>query len=121
MGFSNSLNSNKRETVPEGVKLDDLSYIHIKKFAGKKLKQPIRLQGFFISKGKFGLGVTLLGDVDGELSGINIPSWYVDRFKDASDEDVKQILEGRLLITAVDTKSTNNGDTYIITFEDVED
>lgn len=120
MGFSKNLNSNRRETVPEGIKLDDINYINIKKYAGKKLKQPITLCGFFISKGKYGLGVTLLGKVDDELTGINIPSWYTDRFKEATDEEVQQILDEKLVITAVDEKTTNNGTTYVITFEDVE-
>lgn len=118
MGFAKNLNSNKRETIPEGINLEDLSYIHIKKYAGKKMK-PIVLSGFFISKGKFGLGVTLLGKIDGELTGINVPGWYVDRFKEATDEEVEQILDERLQIVRVDEKKTANGTTYIIHFEDI--
>lgn len=119
MGFSKSLNGNRRQTMPEDIDLKEISYTHIKTFIGKKKAFPIPVKGFFISKGDYGLGVTLVCEVDGEVTGVNIPSWYTDRFKDASDEDVEQILEGRLIITAVEETKTKNGKTYQITFEDV--
>lgn len=120
MGFSKNLNGKKRETLPEGIKLDELDYVHIKNLIGKKKNFPIPVKGFFISKGKFGLGVTLIAEIGDELKGLNIPSWYVDRFKDASDEDVAQMLDGRLMITGAEEVSTKNGITYQLEFEDVD-
>ena len=120
MGFSKNLNGKKRETLPEGIKLDELDYVHIKNLIGKKKTFPIPVKGFFISKGKFGLGVVLIAEIGDELKGLNIPSWYVDRFKEASDEDVAQILDGRLMITSAEEVSTKNGTTYQLEFEDVD-
>lgn len=120
MGFANSLNSDRRKTVPDGVNLADIPYIHVKDLIPKKGGKfsPVEIVGFFINKGKYGLGVTLLGNVDDELTGLNVPSWYVERFKNASDEDVEQILSGKLYITGVEEKETPNGTTYQIKFED---
>lgn len=120
MGFSKTLNNRKRETLPEDIKLDELDYIHVKSLIGKKKVFPVVVCGYFISKGKFGLGVTLIVELDGDLSGLNIPSWYVDRFKDATDEEVQQILDRKVLITGVEEVKTKNGTTYQIQFEDVD-
>lgn len=120
MGFSNRLNTNRRQTTPDGIDVSELSYSHIKEFIPKKGKsfEPIKVSGFFISKGKFGLGVTLIGEDDTGYFGINIPSWYVDRFKEATDEEVEAMLSGELYIIGVDEIRTANGTTYQLIFED---
>lgn len=120
MGFAANLNSDRRQTLPDDIDLDGIDYVNIKNLVSKKKVFPIPVKGFFISKGKFGLGVTLIGEVNGEITGINIPSWYTDRFKDASDEDVEAMLEGKLQIAGAEEKTTKNGTTTIIEFEDVE-
>ena len=107
--------------MPEGIEVKDLEYQHIKTMIPKKGKEfePVKIVGFFISKGKFGLGVSLIGqDNEDDYFGINIPSWYVDRFKDASDEEVESMLDGRLYLTGVEEKTTSNGTTYQLEFED---
>lgn len=119
MGFANSLNSDRRQTLPDDIDLEGIDYVNIKNLVGKKKNFPIPVKGFFISKGKFGLGVTLIGEVGGEIAGINIPSWYVDRFKDATDEQVEDMLNGKLEIAGAEEKSTKNGTTTVIEFADV--
>ena len=119
MGFSKKANGNRRETMPEDVKVDELNFMHVKNL--KKKDFPITIVGFFINKGKFGLGVTLIGkDKSDEYIGLNIPSWYVDRFKEAEDDDIKQMFDGKLLLTGVEETTTKNGTTYQLEFEDVE-
>lgn len=120
MGFSDRLNSNRRQTMPEGIEVKDLTYTHIKEFMPKKGKSfdPIKVVGFFISKGKYGLGVSLIGEDDTGYFGINIPSWYTDRFKEATDEEVQMMLDGKLYITGCEVIRTANGDTYQLEFED---
>ena len=119
MGFAASLNSDRRQTLPDDIDLEGIDYVNIKNLVGKKKVFPIPVKGFFISKGKFGLGVTLIGEVNGEITGINIPSWYVDRFKDATDDQVEDMLDGKLLISGAEEKTTKNGTTTIIEFADV--
>ena len=108
--------------MPEGIEVKELTFSHIKEFIPKKGKnfQPIKVVGFFISKGKFGLGVSLIGEDETGYFGINIPSWYVDRFKEADDEDVQMMLDGKLYITGCEVISTSNGDTYQLEFDDVD-
>lgn len=119
MGFAASLNSDRRQTLPEDVDLEGIDYVNIKNLVGKKKVYPIPVKGYFISKGKYGLGVTLIVDLNGEITGLNIPSWYTDRFKDATDDQVEQILEGKLVIAGAEEKTTKNGTTTIIEFADV--
>lgn len=119
MGFAASLNSDRRQTLPDDIDLEGIDYVNIKNLIGKKKFFPIPVKGFFISKGKYGLGVTLIGEVNGEITGINIPSWYTDRFKDATDDQVADMLEGKLLIAGCEEKTTKNGTTTIIEFADV--
>lgn len=119
MGFAENLNSERRQTLPEEIDLESIEYVNIKNLVGKKKSFPIPVLGFFISKGKFGLGVTLIGEIDGEITGINVPSWYVDRFKEASDQDVENMLSGHLQIVGATSKTTPNGTTTIIEFKDV--
>lgn len=106
--------------MPEGIEVKELIFSHIKEFIPKKGKmfEPIKVVGFFISKGKFGLGVSLIGEDETGYFGINIPSWYVDRFKEATDEEVQAMIEGKLYITGCEAIKTNNGETYQIEFED---
>ena len=108
--------------MPEGIEVKELTFSHIKEFIPKKGKsfEPIKVVGFFISKGKFGLGVSLIGEDETGNFGINIPSWYVDRFKEADDEDVQMMLDGKLYITGCEVISTSNGDTYQLEFDDVD-
>lgn len=120
MGFSNSLNGNRRKTMPEGINLDDLEFTHVKNLKKKDLPMPVC--GYFINKSKYGLNVTLIGKTGkDEYIGLNIPSWYVERFRDATDEDVQQILDGRLMIEEVEEITTSNGTTYQIKFADVDE
>ena len=61
--------------MPEGIEFKDLTYTHIREFMPKKGKsfEPIKVVGYFISKGKFGLGVSLIAEDDTGYFGINIP------------------------------------------------
>ena len=120
MGFASKLNRNRRQTMPEGIEVKELTYSHIKEFIPKKGKsfEPIKVVGFFISKGKFGLGASLIGEDETGYFGINIPSWYVDRFKEATDEEVQAMIEGNLYITRCEEIKTNKGENYQIEFED---
>ncbi len=119
MGFSDSLNGNRRRTMPDDINLDDLTFIHVKNLKAKDF--PVPVKGFFINKSKFGLSASLIAEnAKGETIGLNIPSWYTERFQNASDEDVQQILDGRLIITGVEETETKNGVTYQIKFEDVD-
>lgn len=119
MGFAASLNSDRRQTLPDDIDLEGIDYVNIKNLIGKKKVFPIPVKGFFISKGKYGLGVTLIGEVNGEITGINVPSWYTDRFKDATDDQVADMLDGKLLIAGAEEKTTKNGTTTVIEFADV--
>ena len=119
MGLAASLNSDRRQTLPDDIDLEVIDYVNIKNLVGKKKSFPIPIKGFFISKGKYGLGVTLIGELNGEITGINIPSWYVDRFKDATDDQVEDILNEKLVIAGAEEKTTKNGTTVIIEFADV--
>lgn len=119
MGFADNLNTSMRLTMPENIDLEGIDYVNIKNLVGKKKVFPLSVKGFFISKSKYGLGVTLIGEIDGKITGINIPSWYVDRFKEATDDEVEAMLDGHLVISGAEAKTTPNGTTTILEFKDV--
>ena len=122
MGIANKLNSSRRETMPEDINTKELTFIKAHELAKMNPPYPIPILGFFINnKGDYGPSVTLAVNINGEILGLNLPSRYVDMFKDLDDYDVKDILNGGLQITGIKGGvKTKNGTTCFIEFEDVD-
>lgn len=121
MGIANKLNSGRRETMPESINTKELTFIKAAKLAETNPPYPLPVLGYFINtKGDYGASVTLAVKINGEILGLNLPSRYVDMFKDLDDYDVKDILNGGLQITGIKGGvKTKNGVTCFIEFEDV--
>lgn len=109
-----------RVTLPNDIKLEDLTYTKARDLVGDKF-EPMPLAGFFFKKGKFGKEVTLVVNRNGELLGVNIPNWYIKTFEDLTDEEVKEILDGKQALESVEAFETQGGNTsYRVNFIDVE-
>ena len=77
-----------RVTLPNDIKLEDLTYTKARDLVGDKF-EPMPLVGFFFKNGKYGKEVTLVVNRDDELLGVNIPNWYIKTFEELTDEEVK--------------------------------
>lgn len=106
-----------RQTVAEDIKTEDLEYVKAADIAFEG-GDPIRLKGFFTKSGEYGESITLVTD---KGLGINIPSRYVEMFKNYTDEEVEEIKAGKLGISAIkaDVK-TKKGKTTMIEFCDLD-
>lgn len=108
-----------RVTLPEEIKLDEITYTKARDLVGDKF-DPMVLKGYFFKKGKFGKEITLVADRAGELLGVNIPSWYIKTFEDLTDEEVNEILDGKQALESVEAFETQGGNTsYRVNFIDV--
>lgn len=116
MGLANRLNRGK-ETVAEGINTKELDYVKAADIAFEE-GEPIRLKGFFIQSGKYGESITLVTDNN---LGINVPSRYVNMFKEYTDDEVEQIKAGKLGISSIKADvETKNGRTTMINFIDLD-
>lgn len=122
MGIASKLNSGRRETMPADVDTKDLVFMKAAELAKTNPPYPMSVKGYFINnKGDYGPSITVVVKVAGDLIGINCPSRYVDMFKDLSDEDVENILNGGLQITEIKAGvKVKNGTTCFIEFDDVD-
>ena len=116
MGIANKLNSGKsRRTLPEDFNLDNIQYVKAKEIAFEGGK-PIVIRGFIIKKGDYGKSVTLYTNT----LGINIPARYVEMFENMDDEEVEDILDGKLGISAIHANvKTKQGVTVGLDFVDL--
>lgn len=122
MGIANRLNSGRRETMPENINTKELTFIKAAELAKLNPPYPLPVLGYFINtKGDYGASVTLAVKSGNDIIGVNIPSRYVEQFKDLTDEEVQDILNGGLQITGIKAGvKTKNGVTCFIEFEDVD-
>lgn len=122
MGIANKLNSGRRETMPENINTKELTFIKAAELAKLNPPYPLPVLGYFINtKGDFGASITIAVKSGDDVLGVNLPSRYVDQFKDLTDDEVADILNGGLQITGIKSGvKTKNGVTCFIEFEDVE-
>lgn len=122
MGIANKLNSGRRETMPENINTKELTFIKAAELAKANPPYPLPVLGYFINtKGDYGASVTLAVMVKNDILGVNLPSRYVDQFKELTDDEVTDILNGGLQITGIKGGvKTKNGITCFIEFEDVD-
>lgn len=119
MSLSQRTRGGGRVTLPETIDLNSITYTKARDLEGDQF-EPMVLQGFFFKNGKYGKEITLVVDSEGELLGVNIPNWYIKTFEDLSDEEVKEILEGKQALASVEAFETQGGNTsYRLNFIDV--
>lgn len=122
MGIANKLNSGRRETMPENIDTKKLIFIKAHELAKTNPPYPLPVLGYFINtKGDYGPSVTLAVKSGADVIGLNLPSRYVEQFKDLTDDEVEDILNGGLQITGIKGGvKTKNGVTCFIEFEDID-
>lgn len=119
MSLSARTRGGGRVTLPNDIKLEDLTYTKARDLVGDTF-DPMPLAGFFFKKGKYGKEVTLVVNRNGELLGVNIPNWYIKTFEYLTDEEVKEILDGKQALESVEAFETQGGNTsYRVNFIDV--
>ena len=89
MGIANKLNSGRRETMPENINTKELTFIKAAELAKLNPPYPLPVLGYFINtKGDYGASVTLAVKSGNDVIGVNLPSRYVEQFKDLTDDEV---------------------------------
>lgn len=103
----NELNKQFVNTVKEGIDTDKMEFKTLNDFIGKTIK----VDGFYISKGRFGEQVVVVGNG----YKINMPARAVDTFKAIRENEfmVKAILEGHLEIINMAEVKTKNGNKTV--------
>lgn len=120
MGIANKLNSNRKQTVREGIDTKELTYIKADELAKTNPPYPLPLAGFFIKDGEYGKQVTLIVDDGQELYGVNIPKRYVEQFEGLDADDIDEIVNGRVGIQSIQANvKTPKGKTTMIDFCDM--
>lgn len=118
MGIANKMNGgSNKQTLPKGVDTKELKYLKAKDLVGDYSDKPMVVIGYFVTKGKYGLSPTLVLD---NSTAINIPSWYVKKLDDLTQEDLKEMMDGNVGISSIESRETEGGnDTYVINFCDL--
>ena len=114
MSLANKVNR-KGGTVADGIDTKNLKYMKAKDICFED-GDPIRLRGFFFQNGKFGKSITLVTD----KIGINVPERYVKMFEEYTPEEVEQIKQGHLGISKIYMIDTDNGQTPMLEFVDLD-
>lgn len=120
MSLSQRTRGGGRATLPDNIDLKEITFTKARDLVGDVF-DPMPLLGFFFKTGKYGKEVTIVVDRDGEALGINIPNWYIKTFEDLTDDEVKEILDGKQALESVEAFETQGGNTsYRINIIDVE-
>ena len=100
----NQLN-NFKQTIKEGIKLENLPYKPLKDFVGYTLF----VDGFFFSNGKYGKQVVVVANG----AKINMPARATAQFEEImeNDEMLSAVLNGNLCIVDIRMVETQNGTT----------
>ena len=104
--------NNYKQTVKEGIKLENLPYKPLKDFVGYTLF----VDGFFFTNGKYGRQVVVVANG----AKINIPARAVETFEAimADDEKLQAVLGGKLCIVDIKIVETKNGTTTSFKLKD---
>lgn len=103
---------NRKGTVMDGVKLDEMEFAPLKSFAGEELA----VEGFFFTEGQYGRQVVVVANG----TKINFPARAVDEFQKIADNDamLDAVLTGHLAINDIHMIKTKNGSTVAYKFAD---
>ena len=107
----NELNHYK-QTVKEGIKLENLPYKPLKDFVGYTLF----VDGFFFTNGRYGRQVVVVANG----AKINMPARAVEMFEMIMNNDklLQGILDGKMCIVDIKPVETRNGNTTSFTLKD---
>ena len=119
MSLSARTRGGGRATLPDNIDLKEIIFTKARDLVGDAF-DPMPLLGFFFKTGKYGKEVTIVVDRNGETLGVNIPNWYIKTFEDLTDEEVKEILDGKQALESVEAFETQGGNTsYRINIVDI--
>ena len=104
--------NNYKQTVKEGIKLENLPYKPLKDFVDYTLF----VDGFFFTNGKYGRQVVVVANG----AKINMPARAVETFETImnDDEKLQAVLGGKLCIVDIRIVETKNGTTTSFKLKD---
>ena len=109
---------NYTRTINDKVKTDEFEFIKLKDFAQTVEPEDVtQLFGWILSnKGRFGTSVA----VATEDCFISLPKRYVDFFQGLTGEERDAFIAGKCGITNIHEQSTENGNTYVFEWCDID-
>lgn len=108
----NELNKT-RNTVNSNIDTKSMEFMPLKAFVGRSK----RVWGFFFTNGRYGKQtVVVCEDIL-----INLPARYTEQFERFTDEEIKAITEGALVLKDIRVIDTNNGTTVAFDYADYID
>ena len=111
-------NKNQTRTVNEKITTEGFEFVKLKDFAQTvKPKDVTQLWGWIISnKGKYGASVAVVT----EDCFISLPKRYVDVIQGFTGEEREAFIAGKCGITNIREQSTENGNTYVFDWVDID-
>ena len=111
-------NKNQTRTVNEKIDTEGFEFVKLKDFAQTvKPKDVTQLWGWIISnKGKYGASVAVVT----EDCFISLPKRYVDTIQGFTGEEREAFIAGKCGITNIREQSTENGNTYVFDWVDID-
>ena len=109
---------NQTRTVNEKINTEGFEFVKLKDFAQTvKPKDVTQLFGWIVSnKGKFGASVAVVT----EDCFISLPKRYVDVIQGFTGEEREAFIAGKCGITNIREQSTENGNTYVFDWVDID-
>lgn len=109
---------NMARTINANIDTKDFEFVKLKDFAQTvKPKEVTQLFGWIISnKGNFGDSIA----VATEDCFISLPKRYVDFFRGLTGEEREAFIAGKCGITNIREQATQNGNTYVFDWVDIE-
>ena len=116
MGMFSAKNTTR--TVNEKINTEGFEFVKLKDFAVTvKPKDVTQLFGWIISnKGKYGASVAVVT----EDCFISLPKRYVEWFQGLTGDEREAFIAGKCGITNIRETQTENGNTYIFDWVDIE-
>lgn len=109
---------NFSRTINEKINTEGFEFVKLKDFAQTvKPKEVTQLWGWITSnKGRYGTSVAVVT----EDCFISLPKRYVDFFQGMTGEERAAFIDGKCGITNIRSQATENGETYVFDWVDVE-
>ncbi len=99
-------------TVNPLINTQDMEFTALEDYIGKK----VRVYGFFFNESKYGKQVVVVTT----KALINMPKRCVSDFESLTEEEVKAVMNGEMVLTNLKPFSAKQGDTVTFDYDDIE-
>lgn len=103
-------NRESRKTLPFEYDKEAATFVSLADYLKKTKAKEITAMGYIIANSQYGESVSIAVDVN---QFVRLPERYVEIFKEFTDEDVKDAMMEKLVLTDFEEYTTKNGNKTI--------